>query len=100
MKTQLVCLTSYTASVLIVLGSADIAENLNCATEKESRVRCARIQIPFVANEGQIPDSDVAFYANTFGGTVSVLSDVDLPPNPQPTPSTAAFSLTTPACPV
>jgi hypothetical protein len=35
----------------------------------------ARIQVPFVANQGQIADEGVAFYARTFGGTVHVRQD-------------------------
>ncbi|MDY6990868.1 MAG: MopE-related protein, partial [Thermodesulfobacteriota bacterium] len=31
-----------------------------------------RIQVPFIANMGQIESEDVAFYAKTFGGTVFV----------------------------
>ena len=31
-----------------------------------------KIQMPFIANQGQIPDEHVRFYAKTFGGTVFV----------------------------
>jgi hypothetical protein len=31
-----------------------------------------KIRVPFIANEGQIKDDSVRFYANTFGGTVYV----------------------------
>jgi beta propeller repeat protein len=34
--------------------------------------KAMRLQIPFIANEGQIPNEKVKFYANTFGGTVFV----------------------------
>ena len=34
-----------------------------------------RIQIPFVENKGQVEDSNISFYANTFGGTVFVGKD-------------------------
>ena len=35
------------------------------------------IQIPFVANNGQV-DAQVKFYANTFGGTVFVTKDGEI----------------------
>ncbi|MCR4322455.1 MAG: hypothetical protein NUV74_19260 [Candidatus Brocadiaceae bacterium] len=39
--------------------------------------RTKRLQMPFIANEGQT-DEKVAFYANTFGGTVFVTKDGDI----------------------
>ena len=36
-----------------------------------------RIQIPFVANNGQV-NAQVKFYANTFGGTVFVTKDGEI----------------------
>ncbi|MCR4319353.1 MAG: hypothetical protein NUV74_03335, partial [Candidatus Brocadiaceae bacterium] len=39
--------------------------------------RIKKLQMPFIANEGQT-DAKVAFYANTFGGTVFVTKDGDI----------------------
>ena len=36
------------------------------------------MQLPFIANEGQIADPSVVFYANTFGGTVYITRDGQL----------------------
>ena len=41
------------------------------AKQAEVNAKMATVQMPFIANQGQM-DADVAFYAKTFGGTVFV----------------------------
>ncbi len=42
--------------------------------ERSSEIieKAARVQMPFIANEGQIENDSVMFYARTFGGTVYI----------------------------
>ena len=43
--------------------------------QEEMRIlieKAVKIQIPFIANEGQINDDRVKFYAETFGGTIYI----------------------------
>jgi predicted outer membrane repeat protein len=42
------------------------------AEKKAILQKAVRLQIPFIVNEGQIPDKNVKFYAKTFGGTAFV----------------------------
>ena len=42
------------------------------------RASLAAARVPFLSNEGQIPDAGVKFYARTFAGTVFVTSRADL----------------------
>ena len=49
-----------------------IARNVDPATEKRIRLGIGKLGIPFVVNEGQVRDTKVKFYANTFAGTVFV----------------------------
>jgi uncharacterized repeat protein (TIGR01451 family) len=47
-------------------------------SKKEIIEKASRIQIPFIANEGQIQDESVRFYARTFGGTLNVTKEGEL----------------------
>jgi len=40
--------------------------------------RIATARVPFIANQGQLPSSEVAFYARMFAGTVFVTADGEL----------------------
>lgn len=61
----------------------DISELLSAATalslEKEKQVKTAMggMAVPFIANQGQVHQK-VAFYANTFGGTVFVTKNGEI----------------------
>ena len=46
-------------------------------SNKAVNQKIGKLQIPFIANEGQA-DKKVAFYANTFGGTVFVTKDGEI----------------------
>jgi hypothetical protein len=43
-----------------------------------SMKRISTVQVPFIANKGQLQDSSIQFYAHTFGGIVSVSRDGQL----------------------
>ncbi|MBZ0190546.1 MAG: hypothetical protein K8F34_02500, partial [Candidatus Kuenenia stuttgartiensis] len=46
-------------------------------SNKAVNQKIGKLQIPFIANEGQA-DKKVAFYANTFGGTVFVTKEGEI----------------------
>lgn len=51
------------------------AELGNVPDKAEVMAKVAGMHLPFVANEGQVGDESVRFYARTFGGTVFVTKD-------------------------
>jgi hypothetical protein len=61
--------------LLLALGSAAWAGT--GPPESEARAKLGRVEIPFIANEGQI-DERVAYYARTFAGTVFVSTKGEL----------------------
>ncbi len=48
-----------------------------CPTKEEIVQKTRTLQIPFIANNGQV-DKQVNFYAKTFGGTVFVTKDGEI----------------------
>ena len=58
------------SGILAVNGLA-MADRANKPTQAEFSQKVQKLQLPFIANEGQA-DERVKFYANTFGGTVYV----------------------------
>ena len=58
--------------LLILLGSSLVFGALNQGPKGKIPEKVFRIQIPFIANEGQIADKHVRFYATTFAGSVYV----------------------------
>ena len=44
----------------------------DAVTKKAIFQKVVKLQIPFIENQGQIPDESVRFYAKTFGGTAYV----------------------------
>jgi hypothetical protein len=63
--------------VLVGLNFASIAQ-----ASPQSAIRnqqsAIRLSVPFIQNQGQIADSQVLFYARTFGGTVYVTAEGQL----------------------
>ena len=56
----------------VVMTSGDA-----CPTKEELVQKTRTLQMPFIANNGQV-DEQVAFYAKTFGGTVFVTKDGEI----------------------
>ncbi|HJW87670.1 MAG TPA: hypothetical protein VJ440_13640 [Candidatus Brocadiaceae bacterium] len=56
----------------VVMTSGDA-----CPTKEEVMQKAQTLQVPFVANNGQV-DEGVSFYARTFGGTVFVTKDAEI----------------------
>ena len=57
------------------LAAAGLLIGAMCAHATPSEARMAAATVPFVANEGQLADASVKFFADTFGGTVYVKAD-------------------------
>jgi hypothetical protein len=69
------------ASAAITPGAASAGTGRTPAAQPSLaavRASLAAARVPFVGNEGQIPDAGVKFYARTFAGTVFVTSRADL----------------------
>jgi hypothetical protein len=58
--------------LLILFGGSLAFGALDKEPNKQVLEKAFKIQMPFIANEGQISDEHVRFYAKTFGGTVFV----------------------------
>ena len=56
----------------VVMTSGDA-----CPTKEEVMQKTQTLQVPFIANNGQV-DEKVSFYARTFGGTVFVTKDAEI----------------------
>lgn len=68
-------------TLLLLLGSAYCAElsaETHTALSGAQKESLARIQVPFIKNEGQIKSDDVKFYVQTFNGTVYVTGKGEL----------------------
>jgi len=72
---------SVLGSILFTLGSLVYAA-AGQADSAENRQRIIRssysLQMPFVANEGQVEDPQVSFYARTFGGSLYVTKEGEM----------------------
>jgi len=71
--------------LLIVIATVVIMTNIDTGYtipagegKKEILEKASGIQIPFIANEGQIQNESVRFYARTFGGTLNVTKEGEL----------------------
>jgi len=53
-------------------GDATLAWKEKDIIKKVTIEKAFKLQLPFIVNEGQIPDESVRFHAKTFGGTVYV----------------------------
>lgn len=58
--------------LLVLLGSTLAFGALTQEPNRQILEKAFNIQMPFIANQGQIADEHVRFYAKTFGGTVFV----------------------------
>jgi len=56
----------------LAFGDVTPSSGLDNQINKVLLKKVFKIQMPFIANQGQIPDEHVRFYAKTFGGTVFV----------------------------
>jgi hypothetical protein len=68
------CLSVVSAAAAMPPPAAPVAERASPLTpqkKKEIRTRLRGMTVPFIANKGQV-DKQVAFQANTFGGTIFV----------------------------
>lgn len=52
--------------------AADTGAPAAPAVVQPANLRTANVQVPFIANRGQLADPSIKFYANTFAGTVFV----------------------------
>ena len=79
MKRNWVFVVSACLLLIVVLANTLLAEQENKGTPSKAEVvqKTQKLQMPFVANEGQL-DERVAFYARTFGGAVFVTKDGDI----------------------
>jgi hypothetical protein len=68
-------------SLLLVLAVPRLAESSPTSSQSavpaETKQKLSKLQIPFIANQGQ-GDKEVKFYARTFGGTVFVTETGEL----------------------
>ena len=55
-----------------VSAAVEVEESEISFEESEIMEQAVKLQVPFVANEGQVENEAVRFYARTFGGTVFV----------------------------
>ncbi len=60
------------------LPAVPLAQPMQAGLRQSVLNHAGTVRIPFVANQGQIPDPAVRFYARTFGGTVYVLQSGDV----------------------
>ncbi len=61
--------------VILMAWSAVFASSTTLFREEEKRAwidKALKIQVPFIANQGQINDENVKFYAETFGGAIHI----------------------------
>ena len=79
MKKNTVLVVTACLLLIMVLANTLVAgqENKGTSSKAEIMQRTKKLQMPFIANEGQL-DERVAFYARTFGGTVVVTKDGDI----------------------
>ncbi len=63
--------------LLVLFFSKILLADTGKPSKEEVIQRTKKLQMPFIANEGQT-DEKVAFYANTFGGTVFVTKDGEI----------------------
>ena len=73
MKRSRVLVVSACLLLIMVLANTILAEQENKGKPSKAEVmqKTKKLQMPFIANEGQT-DERVMFYAHTFGGTVFV----------------------------
>ena len=73
MKRNMVLVVTACLLLIMVWANTLLAEQENKGTPSKAEVmqKTKKLQMPFIANEGQT-DEWVMFYANTFGGTVFV----------------------------
>ena len=64
-------------AVAMVISPALVSATTPPDTVNKTQVmnKAYRMQIPFIENRGQVENSDVSFYAKTFGGTLFVGKD-------------------------
>ncbi len=79
MKRNMVLVVSACLLLIMVWANTLLAEQENKGTPSKAEVmqRTKKLQMPFIANEGQY-DERVAFYARTFGGMVFVTKDGEI----------------------
>ncbi|MDO8281073.1 MAG: SBBP repeat-containing protein [Thermodesulfovibrionia bacterium] len=65
-------------AVLILSLSLNASTSFASLENPESAKKIFGIQIPFIENKGQIGESSVVFYANTFAGTVFITDNGDI----------------------
>ena len=71
-------LSVVTLSAALPDRAAAVGLPLSAEARQAAIRKVATARVPFVENRGQIVDERVAFYAQTFGGTVSVTKDGEL----------------------
>src|SRR3990167_5109349 len=75
-KSQL-CVLSFIAFLLLFTPVLTANEPATKPTSQEFALKTVRLQMPFIANNGQM-DEQVKFYAKTFGGTVFVTKEGEI----------------------
>jgi hypothetical protein len=58
--------------VIVIAAVHTVAATAKDEDKKVIMEKAFKIRVPFIANEGQINDNSVMFYANTLGGTVYI----------------------------
>src|SRR3989304_3532531 len=71
------CVLSFIAFLLLFTPVLTANEPAIKPTNQEFAMKTARLQMPFIANNGQM-DEQVIFYAKTFGGTVFVTKEGEI----------------------
>src|SRR3989339_1458237 len=66
--------------LLLLLAIIVISTGLSTYAEKQAPDinKASQLQVPFIANEGQINSDDVIFYTKLFNGTVFITDKGDL----------------------
>ncbi len=79
--------------LLVLFGSSLAFGAVDQEANKQVLEKAFKIQMPFIENQGQIPDEHVRFYSKIFGGTVFVTDEGELvysftqtEPNSSPSP--------------
>src|SRR3990167_7405653 len=71
------CVLSFIAFLLLFTPVLTANEPATKPTNQEFKQKTAKLQMPFIANNGQV-DELVKFYAKTFGGTVFVTKEGEI----------------------
>lgn len=72
------CLTLLLALVCFRTTLFAAQKNINKPSQADFIQKTQKLQMPFIANEGQINNNQVRFHANTFGGSIFITKDGEI----------------------